>query len=92
MKTYTILKLDRDRNEIYTYNCPKTTLGLPLRPGVPGEPMTPWNPTHPGLPGGPGGPGGAVVVNILTESPGAPLTPRKNILITTSTIGTITTF
>lgn len=39
--------------------------------------MTPWNPTHPGLPGGPGGPGGAVAVNILTESPRAPLTPRK---------------
>lgn len=41
--------------------------------------MTPWNPTHPGLPGGPGGPGGAVAVNILTESPRAPLTPRKKI-------------
>lgn len=67
----------RDRNEIYTYNCPKTTLGLPLQPGVPGEPMTPWNPKGPGLPGGPGGPGGALSVGILTESPGAPLTPRK---------------
>lgn len=79
VKTCTILKLDRDRNEIYTYNCPKTTLGLPLRPEVPGEPMKPWNPTHPGLPGGPGGPGGALAVGILTESPGAPLTPRKKI-------------
>lgn len=47
--------------------------------------MTPWNPKGPGLPGGPGGPGGALSVGILTESPGAPLTPRKYILITTST-------